>query len=207
MTALDSIEAESLACVRGGRLIFRNVGFCVRAGEILTVEGPNGSGKTSLLRLIAGFLRIEAGTLRFRSKFADLGDSEERGKEVGWLGHQDGLKLALTPKEVLGSFTHFYGIPVAAGEIDAVLVQVGLDRAAGIPCQYLSAGQRRRLALARLKLAARPLWLLDEPLAALDAQGRQLLSQLVAAHCSAGGIAIAATHESLGLSSIRLALP
>jgi heme exporter protein A len=130
-------------------------------------------------------------------------DAEERGKFVGWLGHHDGVKPQLTPRETLLFFAALHD---ADANVDDALQSVGLARARDLPCQYLSAGQKKRLALARLKTSGRPLWLLDEPLAALDAQGKTLVQGLIAAHCASGGIAIAATHEPLGLDCARLTL-
>jgi heme exporter protein A len=198
-----SLDVENLTCLRGGRLVFRDVGFSVSAGQVLSLEGPNGVGKTSLLRMIAGFLAPVAGTIRLRSEDGDITDNEERGKFTGWLGHHDAAKPQLTPRETLIFFSHLYG---TTGAIDEVLETVGLTRARDLPCQYLSAGQKKRLALARLKLSNRPVWLLDEPLAALDASGKALAADLVKSHCAGGGIVIAATHEPLGLDGARLQL-
>jgi heme exporter protein A len=191
------LSAESLACIRGGRLVFRDLNFRAEAGQLLSVEGANGAGKTSLLRMLAGFLAPAAGTIGFGA----VSDGEERGKHVGWLGHQDGAKPQLTPREALSFTAALYGTKVT-NELDAV----GLSRTRDLPCQYLSAGQKKRLALARLKLSARPLWLLDEPLAALDAAGKALLQSMIAEHCAGGGLVIAATHEPLGLDGQRLVL-
>jgi heme exporter protein A len=185
---------STLAAIEGHALASRGV---------LALEGPNGAGKTSLLRLIAGFLAPEAGTIRLRTKDGEVEDGEERGKLAGWLGHHDAAKPQLTAAETLSFFASLYGV---RADIAEALAGVGLARLADLPCQYLSAGQKKRLALARLALSKRPLWLLDEPLAALDAAGKTLLRDLVSAHASAGGIAIAATHEPLGVESARLVL-
>jgi heme exporter protein A len=199
---ISSLTAEKLACARGDAKLFENLSFCVRAGQALAVEGANGAGKTSLLRLIAGFLMPAAGRLIVQDAGGASDDAEERGKRIGWLGHQDGLKPQLTVAEQLDFFVRLYQGAANA----AVLEQVGLARQADLPCRYLSAGQKRRLALARLLVSDRPIWLLDEPFAALDTAGQTLIAQLMARHCGAGGIIIAATHEPLGLSNEILRL-
>jgi heme exporter protein A len=193
---IHSLSTENLSCVRGNRLVFRDLNFAVRGGEALAVEGANGSGKTSLLRMLAGFLAPAGGAIRLKAKdAAHIEDSEERGKFVGWLGHHDAVKPQMTPRETLRFFCDFYA---NTDKIDFALEAAGLSRLADLPSQYLSAGQKKRLALARLKLSNRPLWLLDEPVAALDVSGKALVAQLIQAHCASGGIAIAATHEPLG---------
>lgn len=199
---ISSLTAEKLACVRGDKRLFEGLSFRVTAGQALAVEGANGAGKTSLLRLIAGFLTPAAGRLVVKSADGESDDGEERGKLIGWLGHLDGLKPQLTVMEQLNFFAHLYGKAVDGG----LLEQVGLARQADLPCRYLSAGQRRRLALARLLASARPLWLLDEPFAALDRSGQTLVAQLMARHCGQGGIIIAATHDPLGLGNESLKL-
>jgi heme exporter protein A len=199
---ISSLIVEKLACVRGDKKLFDSLSFRVRAGQALAVEGANGAGKTSLLRLIAGFLAPVAGRIIVKIAQQESDDAEERGKSVGWLGHQDGLKPQLTVREQLDFFAGLY-----RGKADAaVLEQVGLARQADLPCRYLSAGQRRRLALARLLASTRPLWLLDEPFAALDTSGQALVAHLMARHCGDGGIIIAATHEPLGLGNEILRL-
>jgi heme exporter protein A len=201
VSALASVDVEDLDCIRGGRLVFRGLRFRAEGGVVLSLEGANGAGKTSLLRMLAGFLAPAAGTIRFQTQDGGVEDGEERGRHAGWLGHHDGAKPQLTARETLSFYARLYGTNVADE-----LQEVGLARAADLPCQYLSAGQKRRLALARLKLSARPLWLLDEPLAALDAQGKALLRAWIAAHCAGGGLVIAATHDALGLDAARLVL-
>ena len=199
---ISSLTAERLACARGDRQLFENLSFRVRAGQALAVEGANGSGKTSLLRLIAGFLSPAAGRLIVRDASGDSDDAEERGKKIGWLGHHDGLKPQLTVAEQLAFWAALYRGTANTG----MLAQVGLARQADLPCRYLSAGQKRRLALARLLVSNRPLWLLDEPFAALDTAGQSLVAKLMALHCGQGGIIIAATHDSLGLGNESLKL-
>ena len=199
MVPSAAVIADKLACIRGQRLLFRDLSFRVDPGQVLSLEGANGAGKTSLLRMIAGFIAPAAGTISLGA----AQDAEERGRRIGWLGHHDAAKPQLTPREVLVFFARLYR---SDADIAAALAEVGLASLADLPCQYLSAGQKKRLAMARLKLSNRPLWLLDEPLAALDADGKGRAAGLVRTHCLAGGIAIAATHEPLGIACERLTL-
>jgi len=194
-----SLNVDGLTGIRGQRVLFRGLSFRAGAGQVLSLEGPNGVGKTSLLRMIAGFLAPAAGTI----SLGGAQDAEGRGRLVGWLGHHDAAKPQLSPREVLAFYAGLYRI---AGDIDAALDAVGLRAIADLPCQYLSAGQKKRLALARLKLLRRPVWLLDEPLAALDAAGKALAAEFLSAHAKDGGIAIAATHEPLGIACEKLQL-
>jgi heme exporter protein A len=200
---ISSLTAENLACARGDRVLFEGLSFTLERGGALAVEGANGAGKTSLLRLIAGFLSPKAGRLVLTTSAGQSDDDEERGKQIGWLGHQDALKPQLTVREQLAFFAALYGAPA---DIDAALSQVGLTRQKDFPCRFLSAGQRRRLGLARLMVSTRPLWLLDEPFAALDSEGQAMIAQTMARHCESGGMVIAATHDPLPLdkASIRL---
>jgi len=198
-TILTGLEAQCLACVRGGRVLFRDLSFRVEAKQALCIEGANGVGKTSLLRLIAGFLAPASGAIRI----GDVEDADERGKFVGWLGHHDGVKPQMTVRETLAFFAHLYR---SESKIEEAMEAVGLARLADLPGQYLSAGQKKRVALARLKLSERPLWLMDEPLASLDVAGKTIAADLIAAHCAGGGIAIVATHEPLGIACERLVL-
>ena len=190
-----ALEVRDLACVRGQRALFAGVNFSLAAGRMLSVEGPNGAGKTSLLRIIAGFLRPAAGTIHLRTDGEEIADAEERGKFIGWLGHQDAVKPQLNVREQLAFFARFYA---SGRDPDDAMRTFGLMPLAELPGQYLSAGQKRRLALARLQLSARPMWLLDEPLAALDAAGKKLVAETVTAHCASGGVVVAATHEATG---------
>jgi heme exporter protein A len=198
-----SLTAEKLACVRGDRQLFSGLDFEVKSGEVLVVEGANGVGKTSLLRLIAGFLPPANGAVRIAMDEQVIGDGEERGRLVGWLGHQDGIKPQLSVAEQLEFFAHLYG---ARTELEGVLTRVGLLRQRMLSCRYLSAGQKKRLGLARLVVSARPLWLLDEPFAALDTNGRALASELMQAHCGRGGIVVAASHDPFGFAARKLRL-
>jgi heme exporter protein A len=200
---ITSLTAEKLTVQRGSRRLIEGLSFTVKAGQALALEGANGAGKTSLLRLIAGFLPAASGTVTLRDGDKAISEPEERGRFVGWLGHHDALKASFTVSEQLAFFGRLYG----RGADDAALLdEVGLTRQAELPCRYLSAGQRRRLALARLLLTQRPLWLLDEPFAALDTAGRALAADLMRAHCGAGGIVMAATHDPLGVAGRSLRL-
>lgn len=201
---ISSLTAEKLACARGDRRLFDGLSFRVTAGQALAVEGANGAGKTSLLRLLAGFLAPAAGRVLVKTAEGESDDAEERSRLIGWLGHLDALKPQMTVLEQLSFYARLYAVhqPDLAG----VLAQVGLGTCAEFPCRYLSAGQRRRLGLARLLVSRRPLWLLDEPFAALDAAGQALVAQLMARHCGEGGIIIAATHDPLGLGNESLKL-
>lgn len=184
-------------------MLFRDLSFRIEAGGALSVEGPNGAGKTSLLRLIAGFLAPLDGRILIRAGGADIEDAEERGKFVGWLGHADAIKPQMRVRETLAFYACLYR---GRATVDAAMDAVGLAPLADLPGQYLSAGQRKRVALARLWLCGRPLWLIDEPLASLDASGKRIAAKMIAEHCEGGGIALVATHETLGLDCARLTL-
>ncbi|HUO90781.1 MAG TPA: heme ABC exporter ATP-binding protein CcmA [Rhizomicrobium sp.] len=198
-----SLDVRALTGIRGQRVLFRDLGFRVGAGEVLSLEGPNGAGKTSLLRMIAGFLAPAAGRIALVADGKDVDDAEERGKRIAWLGHQDAARPQLTVSETLRFFARLYG---GAADHGAALAAVGLAPLANLPCQYLSAGQKKRLALARLTLLNRPVWLLDEPLSSLDAEGRTHANALISGHAAQGGIAVAATHEPIAASHRRLVL-
>jgi heme exporter protein A len=203
---LRCLQAEKLTCIRGGRLVFRDLSFELEQGQALALEGANGAGKTSLLRMLGGFLAPAAGAVVLHEDETQIAESENRAKRIGWLGHLDAAKPQMRVREILQFFARFYGAGASESDITAALEVVGLVRLAGLPCQYLSAGQKKRLALARLRLCARPLWLMDEPLAALDAAGKTLAAAMVSAHCNAGGMAVIATHEPLGIAAERLQL-
>jgi len=193
--------ASDLACTRGGREVFSSLGFAVGAGEALAVVGPNGAGKSSLLRLVAGLVHISRGRLALEG-----GDSELTiGEQAHYLGHLDALKPALSVHENLAFWTQFLGGNQAAAA--PALAAVGLAAIAHLPAAYLSAGQRRRLSIARLIAIKRPLWLLDEPTSALDTAAQAALATLMAGHLAQGGLILAATHGPIGLdraSELRL---
>ncbi|MGH6878699.1 MAG: heme ABC exporter ATP-binding protein CcmA, partial [Rhizomicrobium sp.] len=161
-------------------------------------------GKTSLLRAIAGLLEVRSGSIVFRLRNAHaVTTGEERGQFAGWIGHRDGVKPQFTPRQHLSFHKSYYH---CGGDIENALARTGLARLGDLPSQYLSAGQRRRLAFARLILGQRPLWLFDEPLSALDAEGKEFVRQSIERHCSKGGIVVAATHEPLGVGNLLLEL-
>lgn len=188
--------ARDLACVRGGRAVFSGLSFRLAAGQALVLVGPNGAGKSSLLRLVAGLLRPAEGALALSGGEAELGVAEQ----AHYLGHHDALKASLTVGENLKFWARFLG--PGAGLEDA-LAAVGLDELADLPAAYLSAGQRRRLSIARLIAVPRRLWLLDEPMAALDATAQARLAALMRAHLAGRGLIVAATHGPLGLDGAQ----
>ncbi len=187
------LTVTGLSCVRGGRLVLEAVGFAVPAGGALVITGPNGAGKSSLLRTLAGLVRPSAGEMRLEGGDPDLG----LGEQCHYLGHLDPAKGALTVLENLRFWVRHLGGSEGMREEDA-LAAAGLGHLAGLPASYLSAGQRRRLSLARLLAVARPVWLLDEPTTALDAAGQAMLGEQVRRHRDGGGLVLAATHAPLG---------
>lgn len=190
---------------RGGRRLFSDLSFEAAAGEALTVTGPNGAGKSSLLRAIAGLLRLASGELRLEG-----GDDEQSlGEQAHYLGHADALKATLTARENLEFWAAMLDVGAAPAErlsIEAALDRFGLAHVADFSVGALSAGQKRRVALARLLVAYRPLWLLDEPTAALDAAAQTRLGDVMRAHLAGGGLIVAATHAALGLSGREVTL-
>ena len=191
------LSASDLACLRGNREVFANLNFEVVAGEVLSVTGPNGAGKSSLLRLIAGLLQPAAGRL-----VLEEGDPElTLAEQSHYISHQDALKPSLSVAENLAFWGRYLG--VGAAPTGEALAAVELATIADLPAAYLSAGQRRRLALARLIAVHRPIWLLDEPTAALDAAAQARLADLMRGHLAGGGVIVAATHGPLGIEAIR----
>jgi heme exporter protein A len=192
------LSGRQIDCVRGGREVFSGLDFEAASGEVLAVTGPNGAGKTSLLRLIAGLLVPAAGSVGLEG-----GDTELTLPEQShYLGHRDALKPALSVAENLSFWRDFLGGDV--GDTSQCLAVVGLDHATHLPAAYLSAGQRRRLSIARLLAVRRPVWLLDEPTSALDAAGQDLFAGLMRDHVKGGGIIVAATHTPLGIDTREL---
>jgi len=193
------LSAWDLSMERGGRRLFSRLGFEAEAGSALIVTGPNGAGKSSLLRGLCGLLPFQAGA------FALEGGDKERtvGEQAHYLGHADALKSALTAGENLAFWAGTLGGDPRRETCLAALARVGLAHVVDFPARALSAGQKRRVALARLLVADRPLWLLDEPTTALDAAAQAAFAAIVQAFMGEGGIVVAATHAPLGLPATR----
>ncbi len=202
------LQASDLAASRGEELIFEGVSFGLTSGEALVLTGKNGSGKSTLLRVLAGLLRQEMGTITVTNA---NGDTDIRLPEIShYLGHRNAMKSELTVDENLLFWRRYLGDSHLGDtgdgsgmSIEDAADAVGLSGITHLPFGYLSAGQQRRFAFAKLLVAYRPVWILDEPTAALDASADQLFAGLIEAHRRAGGIVIAATHQPLGLSDAR----
>jgi heme exporter protein A len=196
------LKGTGLSCVRGGRRVFAEVNFTVESSKSMVLTGANGAGKSSLLRLVAGLIRPDEGTLALTG-----GDGElSVGEQAHYVGHLDPLKSALTVTENLAFWVCFLNGEAPPGHMGAVqqgLEAVGLGELGHLPAGYLSAGQRRRLSLARMLAVPRPIWLLDEPTTALDAASQERLGGVMRAHLDGGGIILAATHGPLGLDDAQ----
>jgi heme exporter protein A len=197
---IDRLELDRIAVRRGGRRLFDGVSLKLAAGEACALTGANGAGKTSLLRAVAGLVRLEAGSVGF----GGAEPAEARGAGLHLVGHLDGLKPARMAAEELAFWSRWTGGTEAgfALAVDALELSALLD----LEVRRLSAGQRRRLALARLVAAPRPLWLLDEPLSPLDARWRARFGELMAAHLAGGGLILAAVHDPLPIPAKALEL-
>lgn len=187
--------AANLACRRGERLVFSGLHFDLAAGQALILRGPNGSGKSSLLRLLAGLGRPETGRIDWRGTPISRDSAAHRAR-LHFVGHADAVKPALLVAETLSFWAHLHG---GAANVPAALAHFRLARLADLPCRFLSAGERKRLALARLLASAAELWLLDEPTNGLDTAALDDLLRAVTAHCADGGIAVVASHLPLAL--------
>jgi heme exporter protein A len=197
------LSIHDLACARGERLLFKDMNFCLAAGELLLVQGGNGQGKTSLLRLLTGLARPEAGEIRWR------GDpiravSERYHAEMCYLGHANGVKDDLDPLENLRFSDGLHGRAFDSARAVATLERLGLSRCLDLPCRVLSFGQRRRVALAALLLSGSTLWILDEPLTGLDVHAVALMEGLIRDHLQAGGMVVATTHQALNLEGVKV---
>jgi heme exporter protein A len=200
---ISRLDVENLTLARGERQLFAGLSFSLTRGEAAALTGANGAGKTSLLRAVAGLLRPEAGAVQFQDEAgAEIEADVARSQGLHLLGHHDGLKTTRTAGEELSFWSHWLGgEPLSlARAIDALQ----LDPLLALEVRKLSAGQRRRLALARLIAAPRPLWLLDEPMAPLDAGRRALFATLMRAHLEGGGMILAAVHDPLPISAREL---
>ncbi|HLF97940.1 MAG TPA: cytochrome c biogenesis heme-transporting ATPase CcmA [Methylococcaceae bacterium] len=191
------LEADRLECQRGGRTLFCGLSFALHAGEALLVEGENGSGKTSLLRLLCGLSRPASGEVRWRGR-AIAAQRAEYARDMAWLGHQHGVKPELQTFENLAFAAALRGEARRDG-VERALETVGLGEQAEVAGRALSAGQKQRLALARLLLSRARLWILDEPFTALDAGGGELVRTLIENHLGEGGLAVLTSHQPVSL--------
>lgn len=194
------LTVQNLGCVRGDRLLFKNVGFELKAGGLLYVLGENGSGKTSLLRLLCGFLRPEDGAVHWHGNNIKQ-DPEVYRSSLLYIGHLNGLKDDLTALENLLISARLAGYEVNAEKALAALVRIGLKHCSNLPVRVLSQGQKRRVALARLWLTKSPLWVLDEPFSALDASSVAVLASHLGEHLSNGGMTIITTHQDVTIGA------
>ena len=191
------LTLDQLATGYAGAPVFAGLSITIAAGESVMLTGPNGSGKTTLLRTLAGFIVPDAGSI-----VLDGGDPEQSvGMQAHMVGHLNAIKPRLTVHQNLTDWSRILG--GGPGDVAAALTAFQLDELAALPVGYLSAGQKRRTALARLLTARRPLWLLDEPTTALDTGNAALVSSIIAAHARSGGIVIAATHLPIGIAGAR----
>lgn len=191
-----TFEANALECVRGGRKLFQNLSFSLEPGEMLEVSGANGSGKTSLLRMLCGLLSPSAGEILWQgANIQKL--KEEYLKELAYLGHLSGVKAELSASENLRISGGLAGEYPSGEKIGAALKQMGLHDGEAVPAKTLSQGQQRRLALARLLVSDKALWILDEPLTALDSSAVRLVQSVLEEHLKGGGMAVLTTHQAL----------
>jgi heme exporter protein A len=197
------LSARGLACVRGDRLLFKQLGFSLHPGELLSVAGDNGSGKTSLLRILAGLMTPTQGQVLWNGSPVRSQAAQFR-RTLHFLGHLNGLKDDLDLLENLVSAARIAGEPVVADQVLPVIRDLGLERCLGLPVRHLSQGQRRRAALARLTVVRRPLWILDEPFAALDSASIGVSRQMIEAHLARGGMAVLTTHQAVPIAAAQV---
>lgn len=195
------LELDDLACERDGRLLFRGLSASIRGGEVLQVQGPNGSGKTTLLRVLTGLSSNYEGQLRWCGTDLSRGRYDYQSQLL-YIGHHPGVKRALTPQENLAWYCGVGG--VAGADISSALAEVGLAGYEDVPCYRLSAGQLRRVALARLHLSRARVWILDEPFTAIDYQGVDKLREVFSRHVEQGGLLILTTHQDLGMEGVKV---
>lgn len=197
------LKVENLAARRGEDLLFVHLSFALEPGEALILTGANGSGKSTLLRVVAGLLRPDSGTVSYTS--VANGEARPAGEAAHYLGHRNAMKPELTVQENLAFWKEFFG-DADGGEglsVEEAAETVGLGGITHLPFGYLSAGQQRRFAFAKLLVSWRPIWILDEPTAALDAAADRMFAGLVSMHLAKGGIVLAATHQPLGLEGAK----
>jgi len=197
------LETSDLNCIRGERSLFSAVSFRVERGEMLHVQGANGSGKTTLLRMLCGLTPPESGQIRWRGE--PIGKrAEDYRRELYYFGHPNAIKDELTPIENLTASAGLTGERLEADDALAALASIGLASRADLPCRYLSQGQKRRVALARLVNERRLLWILDEPYVALDAAAVTLVAGWLAAHLQRGGLIVLTTHQRVDLEGVAV---
>jgi heme exporter protein A len=195
------LEVTNLGCIRGHRTLFSDINFTIKPGSVLQLRGPNGSGKTSLLRIVCGLMAPENGDVHWEgAKIRSLG--EEYSRSLAYLGHRNGIKEELSSLENLRISAGLSGFDLSRKKAREALQQVGLSGRENLPARFLSEGQRRRSALARLIACNAKLWVLDEVLASLDTAAVKLVESLLDRHLSNEGLAIVATHHDLNLSSV-----
>ncbi|MCF6368906.1 heme ABC exporter ATP-binding protein CcmA [Rhizobium halophilum] len=195
------LKAQGLAARRGEDLLFSNISFDLGAGDALVLTGRNGSGKSTLLRAVAGLLHLDAG----RVTWSGSGEAGRPGEACHYLGHRNAMKAELTVAENLSFWKTFFRDSAggAGASVAEAADMVGLGGIAHLPFGYLSAGQQRRMAFAKLLVAYRPIWILDEPTAALDIRAEQTFTDLIKRHLRSGGLLLAATHQPLGLDNAQ----
>ena len=197
-----TLEANALECVRGGRGLFHSLSFSLKQGELLEISGPNGSGKTSLLRMLCGLLSPTSGEILWQgASISSL--KEEYLKGLAYLGHANGVKAELSALENLRIHNGLAGQQPDEQKITAALERMGLGESVALPAKILSQGQQRRLALARLLVGERALWILDEPLTALDSAAVHLVQSVLGEHLKGGGLAVLTTHQPLDVRAGR----
>jgi len=197
--SLAKLAVAGLTVERGGRTVLSDLSFSCMAGQALIIRGANGSGKSTLLRALATLLEVKAGSILLDG--LELEEAEERAEHIHYLGHLDGIKTALNVEENLAIWRDYYGGDPVNRDLSSALQAFDLTPLRDLPAQYLSAGQKKRLALSRLLVVPRPLWCLDEPSVSLDMRNKGLLSELINQHTSVGGVAIVTSHEDLPLTN------
>lgn len=197
-----NFTAQNITCIRGGRLVLEDVSFTLERGIANVLIGPNGAGKSTLLRVVAGLVDHQHGHMKWHDdNGSELNEDEAPfSSYFHYVGHQDGVKPSLSVEENLSFWAQLYG---ATGDLDGALKTLGLDILRDVPGAFLSAGQKKRLSLAKLLLGKRPLWILDEPSVSLDVDGVALVAGLMKAHCQDGGMLLVTTHVEIGLGDAR----